>query len=150
MQRLIIGVGNEFRGDDIAGLNVVRGLAHLESKQLLLTEAPGDASDLIELWKDHDDVILIDAVSSGGIPGSVYRFDVIHESLPSEWSSYSTHALGIYQGIELARVLNRLPKKLILYGIEGELFKTTTEVSKEVKTGIKDVIQLIENEINHV
>ena len=98
MEPLIIGVGNPFRGDDAAGLRVVEALG-LSSTVL---EHDGEPASLIALWDGHDEVVLIDAVTSGGEPGIVIEIDAATSILPAGLCN-STHALGPAEAIELAR-----------------------------------------------
>ena len=48
---LVIGVGNEFRGDDAAGLFVVRKLREKVAHEAVLVEATGEGANLMERWK---------------------------------------------------------------------------------------------------
>jgi hydrogenase maturation protease len=66
---LIIGIGNEYRSDDAAGLLAARKIRTLGIKGLDVTENNGDGADLIEKWTGRNFVILIDAVLSG-FPGN--------------------------------------------------------------------------------
>jgi hydrogenase maturation protease len=145
---LVIGIGNDFRGDDGAGLFVVRKLKELMPINADIFEATGEATELMALWEKRDIVILVDAVFSGSIPGTVYRYDVRKKALPaSNFESRSTHAFGVLQAIELAKTLNTLPTKLIIYGIEGDSFELRTEITPEIKEAAENVIELILEEI---
>ncbi len=64
---LVIGVGNEWRSDDAAGLVVARRLAALEPA-LRVAAHGGEPVDLIDEWAEQDEVILVDAVASGAPP----------------------------------------------------------------------------------
>jgi len=55
----------------------------------------------------------------------------------------STHGLGLSEAITLARVLDRLPHRLRVYGIEGRQFEPGTEVSPEVKLAVEEVVRQI-------
>ena len=60
MARIVVGVGNDLRGDDAAGWETVRRLA--PSPSLVLHEHPGDAPGLVSLWGPDDEVVIVDAV----------------------------------------------------------------------------------------
>ncbi|MDD5542578.1 MAG: hydrogenase maturation protease [Acidobacteriia bacterium] len=147
-QWLVIGVGNMDRGDDGAGLVVARRMMRLSNNRHLVVESSGDAGDLIEMWKKEKRVILVDAMSSGSPPGSVRRFDLLHEVLPhSMLRSGSTHDFGIAHAIELSRALGKLPKQLILFGIEGECFDLGAGICQAVEGAVQKTITLIRTEI---
>src|SRR4030042_1787160 len=72
---LIIGVGNEFRGDDGAGLVVSRRLRALALEGARVLEVEGEGTAVMAAWKGADAVILVDAVHSGAAPGTVHRLE---------------------------------------------------------------------------
>jgi hydrogenase maturation protease len=55
----------------------------------------------------------------------------------------STHAFGLADAIELARVLNRLPRKLAIYGIEAAQFDAGTQPSIQVLAGVERAVEYI-------
>ncbi|MFP4073373.1 MAG: hydrogenase maturation protease [Actinomycetota bacterium] len=115
MTRLVIGVGNPARGDDGAGVAVAE---RMDPRGLTAT-AP---FQLVELWEGSDDVVVIDAARSGGRPGTIHRFEVGSQALPTGVLGGSTHAIGVAEVVELARAMDRLPARLTVYGIEvGEM-----------------------------
>ncbi|MCS7158082.1 MAG: hydrogenase maturation protease [Blastocatellia bacterium] len=144
---VIIGIGNAFRGDDAVGLVVARMLKEKALPDVRIVEVSGEAASLIELWKDADSVILIDAVRSGNRPGTVYRLDGHVEPIPASFLRHSTHTFGVAEAIELARTLNELPSRLILYGIEGKSFAVGTGLSPEVEAAATDVAMRIADEV---
>ncbi len=87
---LVIGIGNDYRGDDRAGLEVVRTLRAKKSAHVRLMESDGDCTTLLEAWKHVDMVILVDAASSGATPGTIYRVDIRTQALP-EGCTLSSH-----------------------------------------------------------
>jgi hydrogenase maturation protease len=130
---LVIGVGNEHRGDDAVGLIVARRLRDAVPDGVAIVEASGDCATLIESWAAADAVLLIDAVSSGGVPGAIQRLDGRAHPIPANSFRYSTHAFGVGEAVELARALGRLPGQIVIYGIEGKTFERGDALSVEVE-----------------
>jgi hydrogenase maturation protease len=121
--RLIIGVGNDFRGDDGAGLLVAQLLQSEQLRGVTILQSSGEGSALIEAWQGYDTVIIVDAASSGAAPGAIHHIDLQEGNLPARLSStFSSHAFGVVGAIELAYHLQRLPPRLVVYGIEGQDF----------------------------
>lgn len=147
MSTLIIGVGNDFRCDDGAGLAVVRALKEKLLPDVTLIESDGDAASLMDAWTDADRVILIDAISSGAQPGTVYRFDALTQPFPTEMSFHSTHAFSVAEAIEMARTLGLLPKQLVVYAIEGKEFEAGVEMSVEVERSVTVAVKQISEEL---
>ena len=141
----IIGIGNEIRCDDGVGLWVARRLNATNLPQARIELQSGDPAALITSWAAADTVILIDAVSSGtgAFCGKIYRFSDSGQPVPDCFSSPSTHRLGLAKALELARALNRLPRRFILYGIEGICFDFGCELTPKVKMAAARVIRMV-------
>jgi hydrogenase maturation protease len=130
---LVIGVGNEWRRDDAAGLVAARRLRERAPRSLRVVEHEGEPLDLIEQWSGAVAAIVLDAVSSGAPPGAIHRLDVLTERFPAEPFRGSTHGLGIVEAVQLARALGRLPGWLLVIGIEGKRFDSGAGLSPEVE-----------------
>ena len=134
-----MGIGNAWGGDDAAGVEVARAL-HRSEPSARVVEYGGEPSGLIEAWREADDVVLVDAVSSGARPGTVHHVDLNAGPLLPEMGEASTHHLGLADAVELARVLGRLPARLELYGIEGRDFDTGAALTPEVRDAVERVV----------
>jgi len=137
---LIIGCGNLDRGDDAAGLLVVRRLRELGVEA---QEQGGEALTLIEVWRGAQNVVLIDTVVTGCRSGKVTIWDATTHRLVSEAFRCSTHTLGVAGAVELARILGWLPSNLRIYGIEGKRFKVGTQPSPAVLRSVEQIAQEI-------
>lgn len=137
---LVIGLGNPDRGDDGAGILVARRLAE---QGIPATQHRGGTLDLIEIWQKADYAVVVDAVLSGATPGTVHVWDGHIAKLRNDVFCSSTHALGLADAIDLARVLDRLPKKLMIYGIEAAHFVAGTPPSSQVLAGVERAVEHI-------
>jgi hydrogenase maturation protease len=126
----VIGIGNPDRADDAIGPIAADGLAN--SSSIHVIACPDDVLALLEVWKDSDAVVLIDATESTGFPGRIHRFDLSEEGLPREFPSSSTHGFGLPEVIYLGRALTMLPPRIVLFAVEGACFKTGAAMSPEV------------------
>ena len=116
---LVIGIGNPERGDDRSGLAVVERLLALGPPGLRIARLSGDTTRLLELWREADDVVLVDMVfCDRWVPGTLHRFDLCQQPLPYDVTC-SSHGVDVSQVVELARVLDTLPPRLELLGIVG-------------------------------
>jgi hydrogenase maturation protease len=132
--RVVIGVGNTERGDDGAGVVTAKRTGPLG----LVATAP---FQLIDLWEGADDVVIVDAARSGAAPGTIHRFEVRSQPLPTAVLGGSTHAIGVAEVVELARAMGRLPARLTVYGIEiGGLTHGDT-LSPEVEAAVDTVVR---------
>jgi hydrogenase maturation protease len=144
---VVIGVGNEFRGDDAAGLVVARRLRERAERQTVVLACEADPAGLVEAWDGAALAIVVDTVVSGRQPGTVQRFDVSAEPLPARLVGSSTHALGVAEAIELARALHRLPPRTIVYGIEGSSFSTGAPLHPTVERAIDETLRRVVAEL---
>jgi hydrogenase maturation protease len=144
---LVIGVGNASRGDDAVGLVVVRHLRENPLDGVTIVPTTGDGTMLLALWQDADAVVLVDAVCTGARPGTLQRFEVGSRPLPAMFSRVSTHAFGVAEAIELARVLHQLPSLLVIYGVEGASFEIGTDLSAQVAAVVPQVVAQVRQEI---
>ncbi len=136
---LVLGVGNEYRGDDAVGILLCRRLAEQAPPHLAVVEHHGEGAALLEAWQGAELVIVIDAVQSGAHAGKIFRFDATVQTIPTQFFHYSTHAFSLAEAIELARTLNRLPRHLIVYAIEGKNFTVGAPLSPAVEQAMPEV-----------
>ena len=142
----MIGVGNEYRSDDAAGLIVAR---RLRARGVNAVEQEGEPVALLEAFADREAAIVVDAVRSGAAPGTVHRVDVSKRPLPAELcGASSTHAVGVGEAIELARALDRLPPRAIVFGVEGERFEAGTGLSAAVTAAVEPLVEVILAELD--
>lgn len=139
VRRVVVGVGNDLRGDDAAGWETVRRLS--PSPAVVLHEHGGDAPGLVGLWGPHDDVVVVDAVVSDDPPGTIVEVDALAAPLPADVSWATTHGAGVAEGIELARVLGQLPRSLVLIGISAKRFDLGAPMTPEVEAAVEAVVR---------
>jgi hydrogenase maturation protease len=135
---LVVGVGTE-RGDDAAGLLVVRRLK-AAGAPVTVAELAGDLTGLMDLWRPEDRVVVVDAVRTGAPAGTVHVLDAAAARLPAGLRCGSTHAFGLGEAVELARVLGRLPARLLVCGIEGSRWSDGTPPGSAVCAAVDRVL----------
>ncbi len=134
MASLVIGLGTEHRGDDAAGLEVARRLEH---RGAVAHEA--DPLGVLDVWADHDDVVLVDAMRSGSPPGTTTCFDVAARPLPKT-TFVTSHAMGVAEAVELARTLGSLPTRAVVIGIEAEAVAMGAGLSAPVRAAVDRLV----------
>jgi len=144
----VIGVGNPDRGDDAAGLAVADRLASRRLAGVEVVESAGEAASLLAAWAGRERVVVVDATSGAGPPGSIHRFDAGRSPLPVSVRHASTHSFGLATAIELARALNQLPPRLVVYGIEGRAFEPGAPLSPEVHRAVDDLAARLLREVD--
>ena len=146
-RRLIVGIGNPARGDDAIGCEVVRMLRRRLPAGIEALQHAGEATAILDCIQGAEAVFLVDAAVSGAKPGTVRRFDVAEQALPSGLAEVSSHGFGLTQAIELARALGSLPRRCIVYAIEGHQFEPGTPLSPEAAHAAAEVADRILHEL---
>jgi len=137
-------LGNRFRGDDAVGLLVGD---RLRDAGIEVQECEDEPTRLLESWAGLDLLVLVDATRSGSPPGTVRRVDASAHALGGDVGLTSSHAFGVAETIELARALGCLPAQVVVYGIEGERFAATTDVTSSVRSAIDQVADAVRKEL---
>ena len=137
---LLVGVGNPDQRDDGVGPWVVREL-HRQRPALAVRELRGDGAGLLSLFEEADDILVVDAVRGQGEPGKIHRLDALKDPPPSRFLRCTGHTFGIAEAVAMAGVLGRLPRRLLIYGVEGEDFAWGQELSPAVAGGAAKLVK---------
>jgi hydrogenase maturation protease len=143
MSNVLIAIGNEYRRDDGAGLAVLEALRAEGTPVDRYACCDGESSRLLELWQDADLAVVLDAVHTHpGEPGRVHELALLRDEAAhtlgaaADGRGANSHGLGLGHAVELARVLGRLPRRLVVIGIEGEDFAFGQGLSPAVRTAL--------------
>jgi len=148
----VVGVGNEFRRDDGVGWAVVARLRERAERRPLpagtvLATCDGDPGRLMGLWEDAGLAVVVDAAHAHpGHPGRVHRLELGSGRLAPPQTT-SSHGLGLGEAVELARVLGRLPPRLVVYAVEGAESSLGTGFSPAVAAAVEPLADSVEDEI---
>lgn len=152
---LVVGVGNRSRGDDGAGLDAAVRLGAAAGVPVALLDAIGDGTALLDVWRGAGTVIVLDAMRSGAAPGTVRLLDAGvgagTDHRPAAVAAMlgagralggSTHGLGVAEAVALGDTLGRLPRRLIIIGIEGTCFDAGADLSPAVERAVGEAVRL--------
>ncbi len=148
---VVIGIGQELRGDDGAGLAVARRWQKQypqTASRVRVELSPLPGLDLLNVWDGARVAIIVDAVLSDARPGSLQELD--RRDLTSFCAgSKSAHGFGLAESIELASELcmDDLPEIRIL-AISASQFELGTGLSSEVKKALPRAAEHLEEMIN--
>lgn len=141
---LIAGFGNVLRGDDGFGVEVVRRLGErgmASASVELLDVGTGGIRLAQELMTPFDRLIIVDAATRGGAPGSVYAL-VVDDVKPTR--EIDMHTTVPSRALEVARALGPLPPEIYLIGCEpASVDELTTELSPLVEAAVDVAIREI-------
>jgi hydrogenase maturation protease len=147
---VVIGVGNPYRGDDGVGIEAARALRELLPDAVEVVEHDGEPAALIDVWEGSAITYVIDAVRADDAPGTIHRIELDRTGavvVPHSPRRDSSHALGLGDAVDLARVLERLPDRLVVLGVTGDSFALGDTLSRPVHDAIDKVASEVAGEI---
>ncbi|HMK63276.1 MAG TPA: hydrogenase maturation protease [Acidimicrobiales bacterium] len=127
---VVAGIGSELRRDDGAGPAVVERIRRLGvPDDWALWSGPAPL-DLLGLWAGCELAVVVDATHNDGEPGTIRVLEIDSASVDagqgrapgSTRGLNSTHGMGLVTVLQLARVVDRMPPRVVLVGIEGDDF----------------------------
>jgi hydrogenase maturation protease len=146
---LVLGLGNPLMGDDGVGCAVVESLRRerlLSSVKIVESLSPG--IHLLPDLRNCDLAILIDAVSSGAEPGTVFRFP-LEETALAQRPAHHSHGLGLSFLVTAAHLTGCFPEVLV-FGIEiGCAEVNAFQLSPAVRSAAERVRRLVMTEITN-
>ncbi|HET6375543.1 MAG TPA: hydrogenase maturation protease, partial [Methylocella sp.] len=146
-RRIILGLGNPLRGDDGAGRLAARLLRPRLPRDTGIVELSGEGAEMLRYLEDAGEAFLIDACASGAPPGTIHRFDADKAPLPHMALSLSSHGFGAGEALGLARALGVLPRRCIVYAIEGRSYALGAPLSAQVLVAVHKVAERLASEI---
>ncbi|WP_040800887.1 hydrogenase maturation protease [Nocardia higoensis] len=145
----VIGVGNDYRGDDGVGPSVARELARLDLPGVAVTVCDGEPTGLLDAWTGVELAVVVDAVRcEPATPGRIRRTGV--DSLPGGTYPTSSHALGIPDALLLGRALGRVPRELVVIAVEAASFHLGAGLSAPVAAAVPRVVRTVLAELRRL
>lgn len=151
---LIAGVGNIFLGDDAFGVEVVRALASAPLSHGVSAVDYGIrgfdlAFSLLDPW---DTVVIVDALSRGGEPGTLYLLEPDLSTLkdsPSPESTIDPHGMDPMRVLQLAISMGNVRARVIVVGCEPKDFGDELEgrmgLSDAVQSSIESAVEMVKD-----
>ncbi len=146
---LIAGIGNIFLGDDAFGSEVARRSLHLASPNVRVVDFGIRGLDLAYALTDrYEAAILIDAVSRGEEPGTIYVIEPDVGESEDVSPAIDAHSMDPLRVLALARSMGTVPKHIRIVGCEPESFgnpdQGRMELSTRVAAAVDEAVKLIE------
>jgi len=131
---LVVGMGNEMRGDDGVGLYIVKG-SQKNFPHKFLDVGMTIENYIFKIIEYPEKVILlIDNVDFGERIGSIKLID----SSKLREQGISTHSLSLNK---IIMILKEAGKEVLLLGIQGKNLNIGENISREVKESADDLVK---------
>ena len=160
---LIACIGNIFLGDDGFGVEVAQRLLSSKTKQypegVQVVDFGIREIDLAyALLDDYDTLVLVDAVSRGGPPGTLYLIEpdlagiVPEKGVEAGRAAMEAHSMDPVKVLAFARALGTRPIHTLLIGCEPaplneseDYAEMQTELSEPVRAAIDEAVLMIDS-----
>ncbi|MEU4131736.1 hydrogenase maturation protease [Streptomyces wuyuanensis] len=148
----LIGLGSDSRRDDGVGRAVVEALRDRAFEQPLppgvdLETCNGEPARLVGLWHDADLAVVVTCAHAyPGEPGRVVRreFDAADFARPVRGEP---HSRVLSEAVELSRLLGRLPRRLVVYAVQGADSSLGTGLSPTLAAMVDRLADCVEQEL---
>jgi hydrogenase maturation protease len=142
MATLVVGLGHPDRGDDAVGLVSAAAIRALGLTDTSVTTSVTGLLGVVDAVAACERLVVIDAIRSGAVPGTVLQYDARH--LPTALrSSFSSHAVGLAEEIALLDNLGHLPTDAEIIGVELEDVTIGTDLTPAVVQSLPTVIAAV-------
>lgn len=150
---LVVCIGNELVADDAVGFEVHAKLARILPRGVRLEYCGVGGIALLDLLDGTEQcMVVVDAMCLGAAVGTVHCMEF--DALPrSGANAISAHGIGLREAVEIGMVLypERMPKRIVLVGIEGRCFDLPREhmsqqVAEAVDPAVSRVLALLQSD----
>ncbi len=136
---LVLGLGNELRGDDGLGPAVVRALTahHGLPSEVKVLDGGLAGVETVLLLKGARRAIIVDAAEQGLAPGAWRRLPlaaVLEHAARNGGGSW--HAAGLAEALALGQALDVLPLNLVVYAVQPQRADFAPGLSEPLQAAI--------------
>lgn len=128
---LILGIGNVLLSDEGVGVHAVRRLAAQElPADVDILDGGTSGADLVDYLDGRARVVVIDAASGEGPPGTIYRCEA--RDLTDQERVMSLHEFGLLDSLRMAEHLGCAPQQVTVLGVQPATLGPGLELSPAV------------------
>lgn len=142
----VLGMGNVLLKDEGIGIHLIHALKNFPDLESVDLIDGGTSPQVIDLVRDADRLIVIDAAYGGEEPGSVYRIKPEHVK---NQKPYSIHELNVLQMLWILQITGDSPKTTII-GIEPKETDWGLELSPELEQRLPQITEFVREKIKKV
>ena len=139
----VLGMGNELLTDEGVGVHVIHCLEKIPDLGPVRLVDGGTSPDAVELVRDVERLIIVDAAHCGGDPGAVYRLtpEQVQTQKPS-----SVHEVSVIDMLWTMEIMGSVPEVTII-GVEPKEIDWGLELSPDLEGKLPEIVKVVEEEI---
>jgi hydrogenase maturation protease len=143
---LVLGIGNPIRADDGVGIRITEALRQETVRNTIDIKDGISGLDILSAITGYDRIIVVDALQSGGEPGTIYRLSLEDLGSQKTLHTFSTHDMDFLATIELGKSIfaGRMPKEIIIIAVEaGDITTLSEKCTPGVEKAIPKAVNII-------
>lgn len=146
----VLGIGNTLYSDEGVGVHILPMLREMfkeyKEESLEIIEGATDGMRLLGPVEDTDYLIIIDAINAGKEPGTIIT--VKNNDIPAYFGvKMSIHQVGFQEVLFAARIRERLPRQMIMFGIQPESLELGVELTNTVQSKLIELAAMIKEQV---
>jgi hydrogenase maturation protease len=144
---IVIGVGNPVMADDALGVVAARCVRDQCPSGVAVAEVYNGGLELMEAMAGYDRAFVVDAIVTGGRPGTIYRLGI--NDVATTRNTSTTHNGSLSAAMELGRLSGmKLPGELRFWAVEaGDVTTFREGLTAEVEAAMPIVAAEIMHEL---
>lgn len=145
---LVLGIGNLVMSDDGVGVKVVQKLQreYLFPDFVDIMDGGTLGLDILPRLEGIERLIVVDAVETGDIPGTLVR--LVGDEIPLALETkVSPHQMGLKDLLTVSLLMGHAPREMVLVGVQPGSIEMDTELTPEVGVQVDAMLDLILNEL---
>ena len=145
---LIIGMGNVLMQDEGVG---VRAVEELENQYIIpagvqVVDGGTTGMELFEPIRDCDQLIVADAVNTGGAYGTLTR--IVNDQIPAFFQTkLSNHQLGLSDLLGLLKLKGEMPDHVAIIGMVPHSLEQKLGLTAEAEAGLDAMVKMLVAEL---
>ena len=146
---LILGIGNLVMSDDGVGVKVVQKLQreYLLPDFVDIMDGGTLGLDILPRLEGIERLIVVDAIETGDIPGTLVR--LVGDEIPLALETkVSPHQMGLKDLLTVSLLMGHAPREMVLVGVQPGSIEMDTELTPEVDVQMDAMLDLVLKELN--
>jgi len=147
----VLGLGNILLGDEGVGIRAIERFRERYDVPEWVEIVDGGTAgiDLLPVLRPGAALIIVDAIKPDRGPGTMLRLE--DDEVPAFLSAkLSPHQIGLPDLLATAQLLDRVPSKLILLGIEPKSLETGVRLTPELDEKVDGLVEKIADELRQL
>lgn len=148
---LILGVGNLLLSDEGVGIHAVRRLLEREDlpDEIQIVDGGTAGLALMVYLEDVDRLVIIDAMETGGPPGTLVRLS--GNQIPAYMAlKVSPHEITLPDFLAAAKLRDLYPREVIVWGVQPESMEVGIDLSPALAARLAELVDRVVAEFQSV